>query len=281
MIFNLPGKSEVLMYWQNATSTILKTWLEKPRLGLITDVDGTVSPIVDVPDEAQVTPRNRELLRELQPHLTLVAVVSGRSAQDLYSRVNIPELIYIGNHGFERWRDGQVELMPEVATFRPKIEMALDEIRNHLITGMIIEDKGSTVSIHYRQTEKPKQVATQCYPFIQEIATKHGLKTFQGRMVFELRPPLKTNKGTAFHSLVTEYNLDAGLYIGDDTTDVDAFMVARQLRESGVCYTLAVGVEADETPQSVRESSDLLVSGVEDVESFFAWLLREVKASSN
>ena len=93
------------MNWENAKEEFLKA-INTPRLGLITDVDGTISPIVDVPDEARVTPRNLKLLAELEIQLPLVAVVSGRSAEDVAQRVGLPGLVYIGNHGMERFQDG-------------------------------------------------------------------------------------------------------------------------------------------------------------------------------
>ena len=103
------------MRWQEATSTTLKTLVGKGRIGLITDVDGTISPIVLDPDAARVTPRSRELLRQLHDHLALVAVITGRAAADVRSMVGLPDLVYIGNHGMERWEDGRVEVIPEAA----------------------------------------------------------------------------------------------------------------------------------------------------------------------
>ena len=110
----------VSMYWEKSKSEFLKA-INKPRFGLITDVDGTISPIVDVPDEARVTPRNLELLAELEAHLTLTAVVSGRSAEDVYNRVGLPGLVYIGNHGMEQWQDGKVIVSPTAMSLSSSI----------------------------------------------------------------------------------------------------------------------------------------------------------------
>ena len=75
----------------------LRKAIDKPRFGLITDVDGTISSIVDVPDAARVTSANTRLLSQLRENLTLVAIVSGRSADDVAQRVGIPGLVYVGN----------------------------------------------------------------------------------------------------------------------------------------------------------------------------------------
>ena len=101
--------------------------------------------------------------------------------------------------------------------------------------GMWIEDKKATLSVHYRQTQDPDQVAEAQRPRVKAIAEEHDLKFFEGRRIFEVRPPIEINKGTAFKAVIEEYNLDAAMYIGDDVTDVDALRVAQHLRGSGTC----------------------------------------------
>lgn len=267
------------MYWQAATATLLAKLLDHQRVGLVTDIDGTVSPIVNDPDAAQVTPRNRALLEALHGHLALVAAISGRAVDDVRQRVGLPELVYVGNHGLEWWIDGRVELAPDAVRFRPALEAALAAAAPHRVPGMILEDKGATVSIHYRQTSDPDHTRAALTPVLEQIAAQHGLKLFQGRMVFEIRPPVAVDKGSAFRQLIERHSLDAALYLGDDTTDADALRTARELRAAGTCYALALGVESDDMPPVVRENADVLLRGVQDVESFLAWLLDEASAS--
>lgn len=261
------------MHWTSAKDTLLATWSAQPRIGLITDVDGTISHIVNQPDAATVTPGSREHLRTLHNQIALVAVVSGRAAGDVRRMVDLPELYYVGNHGLEWWSDGGVAITPEAEQFRPALEAAIREIEPHIVPGMIVEDKGATISVHYRQVASPAAVQGTLTPVLQKIAGAHHLRMFQGRMIFELRPPVEVNKGTAFRELVARNNLDAAMYIGDDTTDVDAMRMAREMRDTRTCYALAIGVEAAETPAPVRENADLLVSGVDEVETFLGWLV--------
>lgn len=268
------------MHWQDATATTLRKLIEQPRLGLITDVDGTISPIVAHPDDAQVTPRNRELLDALQDVLTLVAVISGRAADDISQRVGIPGLVYIGNHGLETWIDGEISIVPEARAYRPNLETVRDAIEPYILPGMILEDKGATLSIHYRRAEDPAAAAAQLEPVIRRLTEANDLRLHQGRMVSEIRPPVEVNKGTAFRYLVSEYALDAALYLGDDVTDADALRAARELRQDGTCYALALGVESKDTPSQVLDNSDLLLSSVQDVSEFFSWLFNALRASS-
>ncbi len=269
------------MNWQDATETLLKPLAAGQRIGLISDMDGTLSHIVDQPDKASVTPGNRELLQALHDKIALVAVVSGRAVTDVQAKVGLPELVYVGNHGLERWVDNQVELTPEALQYRPSVEAALHDVRNVAIEGMYVEDKGATFSIHYRNTPNPLAVGEHYGPIMAEIAHNHGLRYFQGRMVFELRPPIEVDKGSALLALIESYRLDAAVFLGDDTTDVDALKMARNLREQGVCYAVGIGVESADMPAAVQESADLMASGVSGVESFMGWLLKSASASSS
>jgi trehalose 6-phosphate phosphatase len=259
------------MHWKS--STLLTKLVSYSRLGLITDVDGTISPIVDQPDAARVTPRCRELLQALQRHLALVAVISGRAARDVQAMVDLAGVQIVGNHGLEWWRDGQVEIAPAAAAYRPALEAAAAAVHSHLVPGMFVEDKGATLSIHYRQSANPAAAAERLAVLLPEIAGEHNLKVFRGNMIFELRPPVGIDKGSAFRQLVEIHRLDAAVYLGDDTTDVDALRMARRLRDTETCYALGLAVESDHMPPALREQADLLLSGVQDVEVFLAWLL--------
>lgn len=268
----------LLTHWKDAQDQLSQLFTHK-RIGIITDMDGTISPIVPVPSDAKPTEKNRELLQELHKTLTLVAVVSGRAVDDVRQRVNLPELVYVGNHGLERWQDEQVVPSPQAKPYRTNLEAVIQSFEPQMPDGMWIEDKQVTLSIHYRHTDNPETTAKKFSPILSQIAEQNDLRLFQGRMIFELRPPLDIDKGTVFKQLIEEFGLEAALYVGDDTTDADALKMAQQLRQSGDCYALAIGVESDETPESVLNYSDLLTSGVSDVEAFFSWLLNASKES--
>jgi trehalose 6-phosphate phosphatase len=267
------------MKWQDARSTLLKDLMSRKRWGLVSDMDGTLSHIVPRPADAQVTRRNRELLAAFKDRLPLVAIISGRGAADLSQRVGLPGLVYVGNHGLERFADSRIEVAPEAAPYRQPLEAALAEAAPHLVDGMEIEDKGATASIHYRRAADPAAVKKALKPLLKDLTKKYGLKLFDGRMIFELRPPVEINKGTALRRLIEDFDLDGALFLGDDTTDADALRVAQSLRAEGRCYALGVGVESDGTPPEVLDSADFLAASVDDVESFLAWLLTASSAS--
>lgn len=243
-------------------------------------MDGTISPIVTRPEAARVTKRNLELLRELSEILPVVAILSGRRVSDIAARVGLPGVVYVGNHGLETLVDGEVQVLPEARPFRAKLLEAIHSLNPVLLPGMVIEDKGVTCSIHYRQTAHPADVKENLTPIVEEIAARHELHFFPGRRVFELRPPIDVNKGHAFRDLVAQNSLEAAVFLGDDVTDIAALQTAKQLRREGNCYALGVGVFSTDAPLALRTASDVLASGIEDVEDFLAWLLSARKASS-
>ncbi len=257
--------------WQHAQDR-LQQLFDYHRVGIITDFDGVLSPIVPRPEDARPTPRNIELLTHLQKHVTLVAAVSGRAVADVRGRIGLEEMVYSGNHGLERWQDGAVVVAPAVAPYVPAMQELVAELRDKLPEGTEIEDKGATYTIHYRNAPDPAAAQTQLAAILTSLTEGRDLRVHEGRMIFELRPPLDMNKGTVFRQIIEEYDLQAALYLGDDTTDADALIAAKELRDAGKCYALGVGVIDAETPIIVQESADITASGVSDVEELFAWL---------
>jgi len=268
------------MYWQDAKDQ-LEPIITTQKFGLLLDVDGTISPIVTDPSAAQITDRARSILTNLQDCLPLLAFVSGRAAADIHKRVGIEGGLYIGNHGMEQWVNGSVERNPAVVKYRPNIEAAVGEAEPLFPDGMWAEDKITTISLHYRQARDPKRVSEDMKHVLGDIAAKHHLDLFEGNMIFELRPPVKINKGSALTRLIDEYDLEAVFFVGDDVTDSEAFEVARELREAGTCQAYALGVESDYMPAVVAETADYLALGVGGVEDFLSFSLSARVASSN
>ncbi len=267
------------IHWRDEKEKSLKQYLEKNRLGLVTDMDGTISHIVRKPEDARVTPRSLELLAALREKLPLLAVVSGRQAASVRERVGLDGIEYIGNHGLERWVDGATQHNAALQAWLPRLEASVAKLRQIALGGCQVEDKGVTVTLHYRQTQNPTAIQKELRPLVQKIASDAGLDFFEGRMIFELRPPVPADKGVALAELVQEHALDAVIYLGDDTTDLAALAMARRLREAGTCYALGVGVLSDDHPAALPQTADLLADGVEDVEEFLLWLNENLNRS--
>lgn len=261
-------------------SALLTPLLTTARLGLVSDFDGTLSPIVPRPEDAQPTAANRAHLRALAEQLALVAVITGRAAAEAYQRLEIADLLVVGNHGLERWQAGGLAVSADAARFQPQVEAAAAELEPILAPGMQIENKGLTLSVHYRQAADPEATRAAFSARIQALAGQHGLAFHEGRRVFELRPPLAQDKGSALTGLVAEYNLTGVIFLGDDVTDAAALAAARRLRAENRCYAVGLGVRSEATPPEVLAQADGLLPGVSGVEDFLAWLRRSLRASS-
>ncbi len=187
------------------------------------DYDGTLAPIVPHPEDAWMACETRAALERLTRNSKYtVALVSGRELADLESRVGIPGIVYAGNHGLEI-RGRGLEFSIEGVSELPRI---VAELRAGLrvITGAEVEDKGRTASVHFRR------VAAENWPAVERTVrgtVPSGIEIREGKMVFEIRPLVAWNKGSAVRWIVEHLGLEGALlaYFGDDRTDEDAFAV--------------------------------------------------------
>lgn len=242
--------------------------------GLLTDIDGTISPLARVPDEARVTPIARDRLRQLAQRLDLVAAISGRPAAIAASMVALPELTYVGNHGLELWHGDRAVIVPEARPHIDSIRAVLREARTRIaLRGVLFEDKGVTASVHYRQATDHLAADQLIGAVLEPLAHPYGLRLTRGDLVWEIRPPLPIDKGTATLNLIQQHRLRGAIFLGDDRTDVDAFAVLRRLRERDACTTLSIGVDTPQTLPIVRDEADVLVAGVSGVEQVLAVML--------
>lgn len=252
----------------------LEAWREEADfVAILTDIDGTLAPIVPTPDMSEVSAELRDLLRKLNDKYLLVAGISGRKTEDAFDLIGIEELVYFGNHGFEILRDGEVEVVPEALPYFEKVQELEARAREELESqGAFIEEKGITASIHYRNA--PPEVGQRAVEFVKAEGERLGLRVTVGRGVVEARPPIRADKGTAVRTLVEEYRPRRAMFLGDDTTDLDAFRELEKLREEGILEEiLRVGVKSDEGPPEIVTEADLVVDGVDGVTNLLRALL--------
>ena len=226
-----------MKYLFNEWSVWEKKIIEKFLL-LYLDFDGTLVPIKKDPDQVRLPPEVKQLLRSLaqQDNLEL-AVISGRGLHDLEKRVGLKEVIYVGNHGIEL-KGPQIKFESTLPfDYKKTLARIKKELKARLssINGVLIEDKGLSLSIHYRRVSK-KYIA-QVKTIIHEItivdAIKDKIRKHCGKMVLEIRPPIPWDKGKIILWLLGRQKvlLRNGevlpIYLGDDKTDEDAFMMIR------------------------------------------------------
>jgi trehalose 6-phosphate phosphatase len=257
--------------------------LRQKRAGLVTDIDGTISPIVARPEEAMVLPLARQALEGMKRRLQLVAVVTGRSVDDARKMVGIDDIVYVGNHGLEVFANGHAETIAEAKPWVPRLAAVLDEVLAGLDpsikAGVIVENKGASASLHYRLTPDPDQARTKLLEILARCASTSGIRVEEGRRVLNLLPPLMVSKGSAVTRMAREHHLERMVYVGDDITDAHAFRALAVLRQAGQVDTLSIGVVGPETAPSVRQLADVCVPSVTAVADLFDSVLAGLEAS--
>ena len=243
------------------------------RVGLLLDLDGTISEMVPEANAARVSLSVGTALQDVHTKLSLVAVVTGRPASQAKDLVGVPEITYVGNHGLELLRNGHLTVAKEVRPFAQVLEQLEESLRARFpLEGLIVESKGASFAVHTRLAKEPGKVQGEVLQAIQELSPGQ-VKVVMGKSVINVLPPVSLNKGTAAVSLIKEYGLSGGIFIGDDLTDLDLFRAGRKLSEGGGFASMSIGVLGPDSPPELRSEVDFTLSSVSEVEAFLSWLV--------
>ena len=256
--------------WQSFLSDVR----DASHIVLLSDYDGTLTPIVSRPDEAILPPAVREKLTALaQKPAFSVGIISGRPLSEVKALVGIDGIYYAGNHGLEIEGPGLSFINPEAK----EAQVTIKELARHSsaklgdIEGVIVEDKGLSLSIHYRLVKKSdEKVVAEIFRQITSPWLCDGrIKITSGKKVWEIRPPVDWHKGKAIETIMKEMKTVLGngqwltIYLGDDTTDEDAFKIIH--RPQG--WSIFVG---EENPSS---NADYFLNSTSEVTTFLSRLL--------
>ncbi len=205
------------------------------------DYDGTLAPIVDDPEAAVPHPDVPGLLRRLDERYPLW-IVTGRDLRALASFLDRP-LRAIGLHGAQEGVIGEEvrRLMPD------DVAQALQRLRQSVpaVEGLQVEDKDQAFAVHYREVEDEGEVQDRLSAWLD--AMPEMLDAIWGKKVVELRPDGLT-KGTAVRRIAKEHPTCTPVYLGDDTTDEDAFAALQDLDRE----TVTVRIGDEETRAAYR-----------------------------
>jgi trehalose 6-phosphate phosphatase len=239
-------------------------------LGL--DLDGTLAPVRPRPEEVVVEEPVRQLLGRLSglDRLTLT-IVSGRSLEDLRARVKLPGLIYAGNHGLEIRGPGMSLVEPTAAALADRLANMTVDLEQQLagIAGAVVEAKGLTTSVHYRNVA-PLECDRLARIVRDAVATDADRFVLSwGHRVWEILPRVAWHKGDAMDWIIGHLGEPERLlvfYLGDDRTDEDAF---GRLRSA---VTVKIG------DRSATTRAGYWLADPPAVERFLNWLARELQA---
>ncbi|HZU72510.1 MAG TPA: trehalose-phosphatase [Acidimicrobiales bacterium] len=233
---------------------------------MVTDFDGTLAPIVPVPEDARPLPGAADVLVDLAASYARVAVVSGRPAAFLARHLGLygegagapANLSVSGIYGLEALGpDGSVEVVAEAEAWRSAVEAATAEARASSPAGAGVEPKGLSVTLHWRTAPAAEGWAAD---FVATAGSRWGLVAHPARMSVELRPPLAIDKGTVVERLTAGF--EAACFLGDDRGDLPAFAALDRLGRGGA-LVVKVGVRSPEAPPELLGAADLVVDGPE------------------
>jgi alpha,alpha-trehalase len=227
----------------------IRTLLSGRRVAVFLDYDGTLTPIVERPEDALLPAETRSAIERLAA-LAPVAIVSGRDLADVRRLIGIAGITYAGSHGFDLvLPDGSAH--QRGTEFLPALDAAERDLRARLaaVPGARIERKTFAIAVHVRQVRE--ELVPDVEAAVAEVAAADPrLRETGGKKVFEIRPAVAWDKGKALLWLLDVLGLGPDVlpvYIGDDETDEDAF---RAVRERGL--GVVVRGEGDDRPTLAR-----------------------------
>ena len=239
------------------------------------DYDGTLTPIVDRPEDAIISDSMRDAVRGLAKRCT-VCVVSGRDRPVVQELMGVDDLVVAGSHGFDIWSPQEGTLEHEAGS---GFEELLERVQARLgeetdgIAGALIEPKKASVAIHYRLVSETER--SRIHGVVDALLAEHPdeLKVTPGKMVYEIQPKLDWDKGKAVLYLLGALGLDrqdvVPLYLGDDITDEHAFAAL-----SGRGIGVFVGDPEDPEVGDRPTAADFLLASPDEVEPFLDSLAR-------
>ncbi|HEX7132926.1 MAG TPA: trehalose-phosphatase [Iamia sp.] len=230
---------------------------------VLTDFDGTLSPIVDDPADAVAGPGAVEVLGALAERAAVVGVVSGRPVDVLVRHLPDDRLHLSGLYGMERRVDGAIVDVPEARRWLAPVAAAAEELEAAVPPGVVVEAKRLSLTVHHRRV--PERAA-EVDALAARVARRHGLTVRPARRSIEVHPPETPDKGVVVEELAR--GCDAACFVGDDVGDIPAFDALDRRADEGL-DVVKVGVVDEETAPEVIARADVVVDGTAGA---IAWL---------
>jgi trehalose-phosphatase len=242
-------------------------------ISLFLDFDGTLAPISSDPALPQLDADTAAILKLLANRDSLLmTIISGRAIEDLYTRIRLEGVIYAGNHGLEIFGRDMRFVEPLASDRREPLERLCEELELELraVVGAFVERKGLTASVHYRQAAEADR--PQILQIVYSAIARHGdlFRVNPGRKVFDIVPRTNWHKGAAVQWInarlakLGEREI-LTVYLGDDTSDEDAFSVLPD----------AVTIKVGEAPVTCARYQ---IPGPSEVRDFLRWMAHEVRS---
>jgi trehalose 6-phosphate phosphatase len=217
--------------------------------GILLDVDGTLGPIVERPELAELAAGARPALARLVERFRVVAAISGRTRVELEGLVGVMGVRLVGSYGLAT---GSVPA-PVISAVRDATED---------VEGAWVETKGATVAVHYRAAPDVNAARRMLEERLGTVAVGAEMALVGGKRVIELVPAGLALKEGAVERIIEEHGLRAVLYAGDDAADLRAFETLDRAHDAGrLDHAIKVAVRGAETPDALVAAADVIVDG--------------------
>jgi len=213
------------------------------------DFDGSLADIVEHPDDARPVAGAGEALTALARRVAVVAVITGRRAEDVARLLATEGVRYEGLYGLQ---EAAAELALAVVA---EVERAAA-----VEPAAWVEEKGASVAVHYRAAPDPDLARHRLLGALAPVAAASGLELAEGKRVVELVPAGRPRKGGTVERIAGELDLGSVFYAGDDVADLDAFSALDRLASAGV-VTVRVAVRSAGTPEALLAAADVVAEG--------------------
>ncbi len=268
----MPPEKRKLKKVLDDLDTIEEQLLKRKNVNLFLDFDGTLVPIAQSPDNVTVPHEVYSILEKLRGYdHVFVAIITGRSFDNIKEIINLRGIHYAGNHGLEISGVKRTEIVPNASQVVRSIRKISDDLNKVLLTvpGAWVENKSLTASVHYRTV--PTSHIPELNRLVGEIASRYidrGLiKLKRGIKVIEIHPKIEWHRGKAIRWMQKNiaHKRATNIYIGDDETDEDAFKALNS------AITVRVARDA-----RVKTEAHYYVNNPIEVRFFLQWLLDKV-----
>lgn len=255
---------------------LLRPFLGSPQeAGIFLDFDGTLSEIVHLPGDARPLAGTHELLEELGSAYKVLAIVSGRSADQLVEWLG-PNIEIWGVHGLQYAHEGSTEWHDSAQPYLELMSRARREASRRLeelgIEGAFLEDKGVMLGLHFRGASQRREAEAALDAVADDLVSMFGLRRAGGRLAFELRPPIEVSKSIVVLDRSRTAGLRAVAFAGDDRVDLGGYDALDELAAEGVT-TLRIAVDSREAPPELLERADVVVPGPGEAAAFLRTLI--------
>ena len=201
------------------------TEMARNRMLCAFDFDGTLAPIMPRPEQVRLPEAARDSLVRLSGYAP-VAIITGRSIEDVRERLGFEPDFILGNHGMQGvpgWEAKAAVHARHCAEWKAQLEAMLSQSSD--AEGIWVEDKHYSLSVHFRMAREPDKASSLLARLLPQLAPRARLVT--GKYVINVVDEDAHHKGSALEALMLACGAKGAIYAGDDVTDEDVFRIRR------------------------------------------------------